>query len=562
MSNPSLLFLRLRWLLLRNFWLSMRRRHPLAKLMGVAGLVALLWGALFALFYVAFKSLGAEYADFRLLMLAVLFAVFFLLMFLLLSLSNAVFSYVSLSRSWETDFLHATPLSPASIFWHRTVEALGYSLWAAFLLCLPLVAAFGLVTDVPWYFYPLSGLFFLTFVSIAVHLGAIGSLLFVNHFLPSRRRLALLALVFVGVFLFLAAGELVRQRWTESGSEITRWLEGPLARLNMAQNAFLPSMWLSDGLLLSAQGRLPEALFALCLLGGNALFFGMVAYLLAEYSYERAYHTAQDHISHHRPSARRWVYRFGGGLLGWLSPMQKQIILKDLKVFLRSPVQWSQVLIFLGILAIYFINVQHFQKGGTTILSGEVGSFVNLVSIVLTLCTFTVRFAYPMISLEGPNFWILGMAPIPRRSVLEAKFIAILAASLLCGIPLVLLSDLSLKLGGDGIALHLIAVTMVCFGLTALSVGLGAVHLALHEVNPAKIVAGLGGTVNLVVSLGFTAVVLLFFALPYHVGRMGILTVLWDWRAYTSFGVVALTVALCMVMRYIGARALDRLDLR
>jgi hypothetical protein len=39
---------------------------------------------------------------------------------------------------------------------------------------------------------------------------------------------------------------------------------------------------------------------------------------------------------------------------------------------------------------------------------------LNLGVVGLILSTFTTRFVYPMISLEGRRFWILGLLPVHR----------------------------------------------------------------------------------------------------------------------------------------------------
>ena len=36
------------------------------------------------------------------------------------------------------------------------------------------------------------------------------------------------------------------------------------------------------------------------------------------------------------------------------------LIVKDLRLFRRDPLQWSQFLIFLGLLALYFFNIRRF----------------------------------------------------------------------------------------------------------------------------------------------------------------------------------------------------------
>ena len=50
-------------------------------------------------------------------------------------------------------------------------------------------------------------------------------------------------------------------------------------------------------------------------------------------------------------------------------------------------------------------------------------SFLNLSVVGLLLSTFTTRFIFPMISLEGRRFWILGLLGVRRETILWGKFL-------------------------------------------------------------------------------------------------------------------------------------------
>ena len=71
-------------------------------------------------------------------------------------------------------------------------------------------------------------------------------------------------------------------------------------------------------------------------------------------------------------------------------------------------------------------------------------SFLNLSVVGLLLSTFTTRFIFPMISLEGRRFWILGLLPVRRETILWSKFFFAAGGSILPCSALVLLSDVML----------------------------------------------------------------------------------------------------------------------
>jgi len=192
------------------------------------------------------------------------------------------------------------------------------------------------------------------------------------------------------------------------------------------------------------------------------------------------------------------------------------LILKDLRTFRRDPAQWSQFLIFFGLLAFYFVNIRRLSYDVQSPYWRNLVSFLNLSVTALILSTFTSRFIFPMLSLEGRNFWVLGLLPLEREAILWGKFAFASGISLVSTETLVILSDLMLRINPAMILLHMGMVAVLCLGLSGISVGLGARLPNLKESDPSKIAAGFGGTLNLLVSLVFIASIVTSLALPCH----------------------------------------------
>jgi ABC-2 type transport system permease protein len=201
-------------------------------------------------------------------------------------------------------------------------------------------------------------------------------------------------------------------------------------------------------------------------------------------------------------------------------PLRLQLLLvKDWQLLRRDPVQWSQFLIFFGLLGLYFLNVDRFNNQHTDISYAtwiNMVSFLNLAVVGLILSTFTTRFIYPMISLEGHCFWILGLLPINRDTIVWSKFwFASLGSWIPCSV-LVLLSDIMLNVPGLVIGVHQLTCVLLCLGLASIAVGFGAMMPNFRETSPSKIAAGFGGTLNLVLSALYIMVVVVLTALPCH----------------------------------------------
>ncbi len=214
-----------------------------------------------------------------------------------------------------------------------------------------------------------------------------------------------------------------------------------------------------------------------------------------------------------------WIDRFFEKLMFLLPRETQLLIIKDIRLFRRDPVQWSQFIIFFGLLMLYFANIDRFRqhRADLSIMTWvNIVSFLNLAVVGLILSTFTTRFIYPLISLEGRRFWILGRLPIERDTILWGKFLFAACGSWVPCAVLVLASDVLLDVSLVVIVIHQFISVLLCIGLSGMAVGLGAIMPDFREQSPSKIAAGFGGTLNLVLSAIYILLVVLMTALPCH----------------------------------------------
>ena len=202
-------------------------------------------------------------------------------------------------------------------------------------------------------------------------------------------------------------------------------------------------------------------------------------------------------------------------------------------------------------------------------------SFLNLAVVGLLLSTFTTRFVFPMISLEGRRFWILGQLGVRRETILWGKFVFAVCGAIIPCSGLVLLSDLMLRVRAVVVLSHQLTCLVLCLGLAGIAVGFGAWLPNLREESPSRIAAGFGGTLTLVTSTLFILIIVLLTALPTHFylaaqyagkvrdfdGATGICnpgSCVW-WIAGTAASVVLGVVATFVPLR-IGFRAFRKME--
>lgn len=502
---------RVAWALCRTMFQTARLRLSLVLLLS-----AMFWLALYGIFCEAFTFLEALHAE----VISLLFNAFFSSLMVMLVFSTGILLYGGMYCSPEARLLMTLPAREEAVFSHKFQEALWFSSWGFILLGSPMLVAYGIVRDSPWTYFALLLPFMIAFVVIPATVGGICCLAMVA-WLP-RLRLHALSIA--------AAAAVVAAVWfgwsmlstVRPDSMSAAWFEETFARLAITEQKLFPSWWLSSGLIEAARpgangserwAALAESLKFLALLVAN----GMLLQLMAGWLARRAYRLGFSQLAGEVPARRR-------RRMGWFDQMLvnagpasgrplRLLVVKDLRLFRRDIAQWSQFVIFFGLLGLYFWNVRSFNYNNA--YASMIG-FLNLAVVGLILSTFTTRFVFPMISLEGRRFWILGLLPVHRDHIVWSKFLFSFLGGVLPCCGLVLLSDLMLGLPRQSIMVHEIACVVLCMGLSGIAVGLGARMPDLRESSPSKISSGFGGTLSLVISSLFIMAVVVVAALPSH----------------------------------------------
>lgn len=493
---------------------ALRQSRFRVLLVGV--LSAMLWTGLFLLGIDGFRFLRSTMLDRPMYdqTVAAIFSTFFATLLLMLLFSGGIILYGLLFRGRDVPWLLTLPASEERVFLYKFQEAAFLSGWGFVLLGSPILLAFGIVAHAPWFFYAMLPGFVVPFVYLPVALGGIACLVLMR-FLPARRRLALTLLVLPAA---AAAGWLAFSLATSPRSDLLtpRWFQEVLGRLQFTEGRLLPSWWLSAGLLEAASGRWDQAGMFIALTVSNAL----VARQTALWSTARLYRAGYSRLAALGPPRRRaraaWFDRVVGAALRPLGAPAALLVVKDLRLFRRDPVQWSQLAIFFGLLGFYFLNIQRLTYDVHHVAWVHTISFLNLLVVGLLMSTFTTRFVYPMISLEGQRFWLLGLLPIRRETIVLSKFVFAAAGSFLPCAALILLSDSMLGVSPLVLASHQLTCAVLCAGLAGLAVGLGARLPNFRELSPARIAAGFGGTLTLVLSSAYIIAVVLLTAVPFH----------------------------------------------
>lgn len=522
---------RLRWRIGRTQLGQLLRESRLRTAL-VVGLSIFFWVGLFGLFYEGFdflvKYVGRAGAQYHADTVRLVFHVFFASLNVMLVFSSGIILYGGLFSSPETRFLLTQPVRDERIVLHKFQEAVMFSSWGFLLLASPMTIAYGIVAGAPWYYFALIAPLVLSFVYIPCGMGALACLLIVAK-LPQLKAFAVgcAALATIGVAVFSIWQTVAVTQAELFGAD---WFHQTVERFEFTQQEWLPSSWLCNSLLEAALpwpaetaggAELPvvQSCLYLAVMTTNALVCHLLVVAVGKRLYRPAFSTLECRQRANRKAREAWVDVAARWLLSPFPEQVKLLLVKDWRLLRRDPMQWSQFLIFFGLLGLYFLNIDRFSNPTHDVnymTWVNMVSFLNLAVVGLILSTFTTRFIYPMISLEGKRFWVLGLMPIRRETIVWSKFaFAALGSWAPCAL-LVILSDLMLQVDELVIVVHQLTNVLLCLGLAAMAVGLGATMPNFHESSPSKIAAGFGGTLNLVLSAVYIIVIVALTALPCH----------------------------------------------
>lgn len=555
------------------FWVKLRiARHAIASLRNESKLkvafvsisAALLWFGAFFLFLDGFlflQGFGAGERAFSLgdIVMVRLLSIFSLTLFLMLIFSNVLISFSMLYRSREVTYLVQSPMSFRTFFLARFSECMVFSSWASAFIGSPLILAYGIVTDAHFAFYLAALAFYVPFVTVPAAIGSILTLLLARVF-PRLRTASMIGAAALAMgFLFVFLRTRLHAVVFSEVNLVPLLLDATAG----TQSPFLPSFWTTHGVLAAASGRYGTCLFHFLLLLSNAL---ILTWLAAETAHRMFYpgwsFLAGQDRTRIRPLGRGALGRLDSALSVLQNPI-RSLVVKDVKLFWRDPIQWSQFVIFFGLMALYIANLREepyhygsdFWRGWIVCL--------NMGACTLILATLTTRFIFPLISLEGRRFWIVGLAPVSFRQLVTQKFWLSVATTSVFTLGVVVLSCIKLEVEPIPFILSVYTILITNFGLAGLAVGLGSLYPNFKEENPARIVSGLGGTLNFLLSMAYIVLV------------VGAQTVVLQWRILEQFTepntfwwalavvvvfITALSIAAALIPVRLGLKNLETME--
>lgn len=428
----------------------------------------------------------------------------FFIFTLLLFMSNGITALSTLYHSTELDYLHSTPLQPFSIFSLKLIETAFYSSWATLIGGLPIILSYLIAFSS--IHMKLLLIIFPLFAFILIPSGLGVSIIIILKKINPRwtvkqlaATLGILSILFVFVYIQTTPYNF-NVPDTLSLEALNQFIKG----LEVS-NPYFPNEWFYKCVSALANNYIEMFTKNLVLLFSGSLISISFAFLLSNLFYRTSWMSSEIN------SGSFFIHK---KLLLNRLPRILNILQKDIKIFLRSPLQWSQLMIIGVLIIIYTFSLRRTPLYVRDPFWLSVLALINTGFIGYLTATLSLRFVYPGISLEGRSWWNLRSIPLSPEIILHSKSIFFFIINLLIAELAIIFSNIILV--KYAIIVLLSAVLAAIFSLVSvyLNVSLGTLFSDFKETDPAKIASGAGGLLTAAINLLYIAVSMVLFATP------------------------------------------------
>ncbi len=553
------------WTVVQPKWRTIVARRRQAD--GLAGqivvfgvLAAAFWAVLFGLayrvlHYISGVPIGVLLAQKILDAMLVGFASILLLSSLISSLSTFFLAK-------DLDILVAAPLNWFRLYLSKLAETTAHASWMVALIALPVFTAYGVVFHGGPLFPLIVIAALLPFFILPAVLGA-GIMLVLMNVFPARRTRDLLGIVAIAVgggllvMLRMVRPELLMQ---QGGLQ---HITASLAALHVPASPFLPTHWASDMImnwLLHVADPLPVVL-----LYTTAAAFIIMGGWLHGRLFRSGFSMAQDGTERYDGQSAwapvsRWI-------LKPLPVVQREFLLKDLRLFFRDPTQWGQLILLAFLVAVYLFNVSSLPVlagKSTPLFLVTLLAFLNLGLAGFVLSAVAARFVFPAVSLEGRQMWLLKSTPANLRSLLLSKYWMTAAPMVLLAVVLTAATDVMLHASAFMTAVSIGTIVLFTLAACALALTFGTFYPQFETENAAQIPTSFGGLAFMMSAISLLGLLITIEAVPVvsylRAHQCGEAFSLNAELALALAAVVALSVGTAVVSLRLGLRRMEMIE--
>lgn len=426
------------------------------------------------------------------------------------AVGNMIVSFSTLYKSAEINFLFSKPISSESLFIVKFLDNFFYSSSTLFVFLIAGLSGYANYFQLPIYFYAWS--FFVLIIPYVFTFALVG-ILTLFGFIKIADRFGVRVTVFIIGLLYLIALSLFFKFSSplvliEKVLPYYPNINIDLSFMFSPYLKYFPNFLLSDALFAFIRNDFQKLIVNSSFLILISLFvFTLAVYISNRFYYESFLKVIDLRLSKSTPNRIPLKNIFDKKL--WLSSSSSSLIKKEIVLFVREPSQVIHFSVMMILIVLFISGIRSTQVIILKAASPELQTIIYmaiLVFILFMLIAFSLRFVFPMMSLEGENFWRIRSAPIDIKKLVFIKMLIALVINLFIGITLIIFSHSILH----SILVTQALITFVIFSMTIVPLifMMGSFFSNMKEKNPIRISSSQGATVSFLVSILYLTVVL------------------------------------------------------
>lgn len=438
----------------------------------------------------------------------------FFIFFLTVNAGNIIVSYSTLYKSSEVGFLLSKPVNPGKLFIIKFLDNFFYSSSTL------LVVLFAVIAGYAAYFHfnimtvaSIILLNFLPFMFSAASLGVIILILIIKAaskygFKPVILVIVLLYLSTIFIFFNTISPVTLVNDVFKHYPHIDHYF----GDLIPAFIKLLPNNWLSESLYWIIRGQyikatpffiyqilLSSGLFSFAMYLGNKWYYTtwlLMPGLFSSGKRKRAFFSIP--VSFEKRS--------------FFNTQTEAIIKKDILLFLREPSQVIHFSLLLLMILLFMLSVSKLTNISASNAYLQTIIYISIfIFNVLLISTLSLRFIFPIVSLEGQAFWKAKTAPLLIRKFIRVKLSVFAIVIFFMSIMLCIFSNR--RYPEEIITFSAILIIFVSAALISMNFGLGCMFANYNEKNPIRISSSQGASLSFLLCI-FYMIFLILILFP------------------------------------------------
>jgi len=426
----------------------------------------------------------------------------FLTLFLMLILSTLISALNIFFLSKDLCLLFASPIKVKTIFIWKSMETAITSASMVIFFALPVLFSYSFYFAPKWESILGIILAFLLFIFSGVLIGILISMIIPAFFSAKKLQpvLSLITIVlisFIVIFLrFLRPEQFLSPDTIEN-------LFKYMGEMNVSSFSYFPFYWLSKAITNISNGDCVSFWKTILLFLIIITMLSSVILVFQKKFYLKLFDKLNEGSM--RITRSRWTTKNAISELGLLWK-------KETKTFIRTPSQWSQLLIIGAMVIVFILNMRSIPLPHPSIKN--IIAYLNFGMVAFIIIGLNSRFTFTAIPLEGPGIVHILASPLKRKKFFLFKLLFFTIPQIFIGIILLLATDFSLQLDSFFRLTGIVFLMPSILLLSLLAFFYGLQVKELIPLSPQHLIVSKAGISYMLWGLAFVVFSMFFFHTP------------------------------------------------